>query len=70
MLKGAPRPRRERRLAGGAVACLAAGALLLLVAPSTPLRVAGALVMLGFVVLGGMAILAPERLGREDDGSG
>ena len=63
------RPRRERRLAAGAVACLAAGALLLLLAHSTPLRVAGSVVMLGFVVLGAMAILAPERLGREDDGS-
>jgi hypothetical protein len=64
------RTRRETRLAGAAVACLAAGALLLFAAGATPLRIAGALIMLGFVVLGGMAILAPERLGREDDDSG
>ena len=56
---------RETRLAGAAVVCLAAGALLLLVAHSTPLRVAGAIVMLGFVVLGALAILSPERLGRD-----
>ncbi len=52
----------------GALACLTVGALLLLVAHGTPLRVAGAVIMLGFVVLGAMAILAPESLGREDDG--
>jgi hypothetical protein len=61
------RPRRERRLAAAAVACLTAGALLLLVAHATPLRMAGALVMLGFVVFGAAAILSPDRLGREDD---
>jgi CHASE2 domain-containing sensor protein len=60
------RTRRETRLAAAAVACLAAGALLLFVAGSTPLRVAGALVMLGFVVLGAVAILNPERLERDD----
>ena len=58
---------RETRLAGAGVACLAVGALLLFAAHSTPLRVAGALVMLGFVVLGAMAILSPERLGRDDE---
>lgn len=60
------RPRRERWLVTGALACLSGGALLLPVAQWTPLRVAGALVMLGFVVLGAMAILAPASLGRED----
>ncbi|MDX6554053.1 MAG: hypothetical protein QOD86_248 [Miltoncostaeaceae bacterium] len=64
-MRGAPRPRRETRLAGAAAACLAAGALLLFAAHPTPLRIAGALVMLGFVVFGAMAILSPDRLGRD-----
>jgi hypothetical protein len=59
------RTRRETRLAGAAVASLAAGALLLFAAHPTPLRVAGALIMLGFVVFGALAILSPERLGRD-----
>lgn len=59
------RTRRETRLAGAAVACLVAGALLLFAAHATPPRVAGALIMLGFVVFGALAILSPERLGRD-----
>ena len=61
------RTRRETRLAGAAAACLTVGALLLLVAHWTPLRVAGALVMLGFVAFGALAILSPERLGSDEE---
>ena len=61
------RPTRERRLVAGALACLTVGALLLMVAHATPLRIAGAVIMLGFVVLGAMAILAPASLGAEDE---
>lgn len=59
--------RRERRLAGAALACLVVGALVLLLASGTALRAAGAVVMLGFVVLGALAVLTPGYLGQDPD---
>ena len=59
--------RRRGRLAGLALACFVLGAGLMLAFEMPAARIAGVLLLAGWIVIGAFALATPEYLGRGDD---
>jgi hypothetical protein len=59
--------RGRGRLAGLALACFVVGAGLMLAFEMPATRIAGVLLLTGWIVIGAFALATPEYLGREDD---
>ena len=62
--------RGRGRLAALAIACFVAGAGLMLAFEMPVARIAGVLLLTGWIVIGALALASPEYLGREDDRGG
>jgi hypothetical protein len=62
--------RGRRRLATLAIACFVVGSGLMLAFEMPVARIAGVLLLTGWVVIGAFALATPEYLGREDDPEG
>ena len=59
--------RGRGRLAGLALACFVVGAGLMLAFEMPAARIAGVLLLTGWIVIGALALATPEYLGRGDD---
>lgn len=62
--------RGRGRLAALAIACFVVGAGLMLAFEMPVARIAGVLLLTGWIVIGALALAGPEYLGREDDRDG